>query len=248
MKACPVDDVLAGAGGPGAGFDAASPNEIAQALRTGVPADRVHYGNTVKSDRDIAEAYRLGIRDFATDSLEDVAAIAAHAPGTRVFCRLATTGSGALWGLTGSSAARRRRGAGAGEPPARHGLTPAGLSLHVGSQQMTEAWRDAFDAAGRRCSRLGSGASASTTSISAAGCPRWATWTATARRCDPPLDKIFAAIRDGHANGCGNSPRRPRTSSWSRAATWSPTTARSGRTYPADRAAARTGSGSTGST
>ena len=40
----------------------------------------MHYGNTVKSDRDIADAYRLGVRDFATDSLEDVAAIAGPRP------------------------------------------------------------------------------------------------------------------------------------------------------------------------
>src|SRR5690606_36995090 len=90
MKACPVEEVLARLAGRGAGFDAASPREIVRALATGVPARRVHYGNTVKSDRDIAQAYALGVRDFATDSMEDVAALAGHAPGSRVFCRLAT--------------------------------------------------------------------------------------------------------------------------------------------------------------
>src|SRR5882724_6133768 len=97
IKACPVNEVLAALAGKGAGFDAASPNEIAQALQTGVPAGKVHYGNTIKSDENIVDADRLGIRDFATDSMEDVTAIAAHAPGARVFCRLATTGEGALW-------------------------------------------------------------------------------------------------------------------------------------------------------
>ncbi|MEU4342403.1 hypothetical protein AB0H00_14220 [Nocardia sp. NPDC023852] len=100
MKACPVDEVLACLARQGCGVDAASPPEIAQALRTGVPAERIHYGNTIKSDSNIAEAYRLGIRDFATDSTEDVTAIAVHAPGSRVFCRLATSGDGALWGLS----------------------------------------------------------------------------------------------------------------------------------------------------
>ncbi|MEV7186934.1 type III PLP-dependent enzyme, partial [Kitasatospora sp. NPDC093102] len=92
MKACPVDEVLGHLAALGSGFDAASPQEIAQALRTGVPPGLIHYGNTIKSDRNIAEAHRLGVRDFATDSLEDVAAIAEHAPGARVFCRIATTG------------------------------------------------------------------------------------------------------------------------------------------------------------
>lgn len=80
MKACPVDEVLDLLARQGSGFDAASPQEISQVLRTGVPVDRIHYGNTVKSNRNIAEAFRLGARDFATDSLEDVAALAVHAP------------------------------------------------------------------------------------------------------------------------------------------------------------------------
>lgn len=108
MKACPVDEVLATLAQLGAGCDAASPHEIGQALRAGVPVGRIHYGNTVKSDRNIAEAYRLGVRDFATDSLADVAALAVHAPGARVFCRLATTGEGHSGASAGSSAARPR--------------------------------------------------------------------------------------------------------------------------------------------
>ncbi|MZE69954.1 type III PLP-dependent enzyme, partial [Streptomyces sp. SID5789] len=43
MKACPVDEVLAALARRGAGADAASPGEIEQALRAGVPAGRVHY-------------------------------------------------------------------------------------------------------------------------------------------------------------------------------------------------------------
>jgi ornithine decarboxylase len=98
VKSCPVDEVLACLAERDVGFDAASPNEIMQAIRTGVPISMVHYGNTVKSDWNIIQAYRFGIRDFATDSMEDVTAIAAYAPGSRIFCRLATSGDGALWG------------------------------------------------------------------------------------------------------------------------------------------------------
>lgn len=81
VKACPVDEVLTVLAHGGAGFDAASPQEIEQALRTGRSAHLIHYGNTVKSDREIAAAHRMGVRDFATDSVPDVRAIAAHAPG-----------------------------------------------------------------------------------------------------------------------------------------------------------------------
>ncbi|CAM5297165.1 ornithine decarboxylase OS=Streptomyces rochei OX=1928 GN=G3I25_32940 PE=3 SV=1 [Streptomyces rochei] len=93
-----------------------------QALRAGVPVERVHYGNTVKSDRDIAEAYRLGVRTFATDSVQDVAALAVHAPGARVFCRVATGGAGALWGLSDKfRPPARLRGAGPGTGPGSWG-------------------------------------------------------------------------------------------------------------------------------
>jgi len=146
MKACPVDEVLACLAERGSGFDAASPNEVAQALRTGVPADRIHYGNTIKSDRNIADAHRMGIRTFATDSLEDVAAIAAHAPGARVFCRLATSGAGALWGLSRKFGCSAADAVLVMEAARSAGLTPAGLSVHVGSQQMTsQAWQETFE-------------------------------------------------------------------------------------------------------
>ncbi|WP_457031732.1 type III PLP-dependent enzyme [Kitasatospora sp. P5_F3] len=198
LKACPVDEVLSQLAGQGAGFDAASPNEITQALRTGVPADRVHYGNTVKSDRGIAEAYRLGIRDFATDSLEDVAAIAAHAPGARVFCRLATSGDGALWGLS------RKFGCSAADAvlvltAARAaGLTPAGLSVHVGSQQMTtEAWQDAFEQLGEVLETLGRHGIRLDHVNLGGGLPALGYQDRHGRPLDPPLDKMFAVIREG---------------------------------------------------
>ncbi|MFB7917487.1 type III PLP-dependent enzyme [Streptomyces sp. NPDC056061] len=209
MKACPVDEVLGRLADRGSGFDAASPNEIRQALATGVPADRIHYGNTIKSDQNIAAAHRLGIRDFATDSLQDVAAIAAHAPGARVFCRLATAGDGALWGLS------RKFGCSGADvllvmDAARSaGLVPAGMSVHVGSQQMTsEAWQDTFDrladvitALDRRGIRLDH--------INlGGGLPALGYLDTRGRPLDPPVDKIFVVIREGmqHLGDVSGSP------------------------------------------
>ncbi|MFI9721879.1 type III PLP-dependent enzyme [Streptomyces sp. NPDC052396] len=198
LKACPVDEVIACLVRVGAGIDAASPREIRQALRAGAPAGRTHYGNTVKSDRDIAEAHRLGITDFATDNLEDVAAIAAHAPGARVFCRLATRGEGALWGL----------GEKFGCPPGQAvqvlltahdlGLTPAGLSVHVGSQQMTaDAWRAAFESLADVLTTLHHhGISLDHLNLGG-GLPALGYLDTQGTPLDPPLDKIFAVIREG---------------------------------------------------
>ncbi|WP_327675619.1 type III PLP-dependent enzyme [Kitasatospora sp. NBC_00458] len=198
MKACPVDEVLATLAARGAGFDAAGPQEIAQALRTGVPVERIHYGNTIKSDRQIAEAHRLGVRDFATDSLADLAAIAAHAPGARVFCRLATTGEGALWGLSRKFGCSPEDALRILEAARASGLTPAGLSVHVGSQQLTsEAWQNALDTlatvieeAGRHGIRLDH-------VNLGGGLPALGALDRSGRPLDPPLDKMFTVIREG---------------------------------------------------
>ncbi|MEV6976380.1 type III PLP-dependent enzyme [Kitasatospora sp. NPDC093806] len=198
MKACPVDEVLDCLAARGSGFDAAGPQEIVQALRTGVPADRIHYGNTIKSDRQIAEAYRLGVRDFATDSLADVAAIAEHAPGARVFCRLATSGEGALWGLSRKFGCSSEDAIRVLEAARAAGLVPAGLSVHVGSQQLTsEAWQHAVETlvsvveeANRR------GILLDHVNLGG-GLPALGVLDRRGRPLHPPLDKMFTVIREG---------------------------------------------------
>ncbi|MGY5046452.1 type III PLP-dependent enzyme [Streptomyces sp. 900105755] len=198
LKSCPVDEVLGCLADEGAGVDGASPRELEQALRAGVPAGRTHYGNTVKSDRDIAEAHRLGVRDFATDSIEDLAAIATHAPGARVFCRLATSGDGALWGLSnkfGCSPADAVRILTAARGM---GLTPSGLSVHVGSQQMTaDAWHNAVDCLADVLTVLGRRGIVLDHVNLGGGLPALGYLDRHGLPLEPPLDKIFAVIREG---------------------------------------------------
>ncbi|MFD4655593.1 type III PLP-dependent enzyme [Kitasatospora sp. NPDC058444] len=198
MKACPVDEVLDHLAALGSGFDAASPQEITQALRTGVPPELIHYGNTVKSDRNIAEAHRLGVRDFATDSLEDVAAIAEHAPGARVFCRIATTGEGALWGLSHKFGCSPEDALRVLTEARGAGLVPSGLSVHVGSQQMTaEAWGAAIDSLAAVLEALNWRGITPTRINLGGGLPALGVLDRGGRPLDPPLDKMFAVIREG---------------------------------------------------
>ncbi|MGW3959576.1 GNAT family N-acetyltransferase [Amycolatopsis sp. NPDC005003] len=196
VKACPHPPVLACLARVGAGFDAASPGEIELTLRHGaLPAD-VHYGNTVKSDADIAAAHALGITTFATDCTEDVRAIARHAPGAHVFCRVTTTGAGALWALDGKYGSDDA--VGVLTEARRLGLVPAGLSIHVGSQQMTaSAWRQALDrlvalvtslaARGIRLGHVNLGG----------GLPAHGYLSRAGTPLSPPTRQIFAAIRAG---------------------------------------------------
>lgn len=198
MKACPVEEVLACLADKGAGFDAASPNEILQAVKTGVPVDRIHYGNTIKSDQNIVDAYHLGVRDFATDSLEDVTAIAAHAPGARVFCRLATHGDGALWGLSRKFGCSEADAVLVMESARAAGLTPSGLSVHVGSQQMTaEAWQDTFESLADVVATLDRRGILLEHINLGGGLPALGYLDKRGMPLDPPMDKIFCAIRDG---------------------------------------------------
>ncbi|AEW99348.1 type III PLP-dependent enzyme [Streptantibioticus cattleyicolor] len=198
MKACPVDEVVSALARQGAGADAASPNEIAQAIAAGVPVADIHYGNTIKSDHNIAEAYRLGVRDFATDSVEDVTAVAAHAPGARVFCRLATSGHGALWGLTRKYGCAVPEAVRVLDTAREAGLTPAGLSVHVGSQQMTtEAWHDAVDLLAEAITALKRRGIRPDHVNLGGGLPALGYLDRRGRPLEPPLDKMFAVLREG---------------------------------------------------
>ncbi|MEV8125876.1 type III PLP-dependent enzyme [Streptomyces sp. NPDC085944] len=198
MKACPLDQVLTALARRGAGADAASPGEVEQALRAGTPVGRVHYGNTVKSDRNIAEAYRLGVRTFATDSVQDVAALAEHAPGARVFCRLATGGAGAVWGLSNKFGCPPGDAVRVLEEARDAGLVPAGLSVHVGSQQLTgEAWHAAAEDLGDVLRALGRRGIRVDHVNLGGGLPALGYRDRRGTPLDPPLDKIFAVIREG---------------------------------------------------
>ncbi|MFE7574201.1 GNAT family N-acetyltransferase [Streptomyces sp. NPDC057521] len=196
LKACPLPEVLTCLADRGAGFDAASPGEIRQALRTGVAPRQVHYGNTVKSDREIATAFHLGITTFATDCVEDVRAIARHAPGARVFCRVATSGHGALWGLT--SKCGTHDAVGVLEEARGLGLIPAGLSVHVGSQQMTvSGWEAAIDTLAATLSTLATRGIHLDHINLGGGLPAHGYLAADGNPLTPPTAEIFRSIRAG---------------------------------------------------
>lgn len=146
VKANPHPAVVARLVRAGARFDAASRAEIELCLAAGATPADISFGNTVKRAADIAWAHALGIEHFAADAEEELAKLAAHAPGARVCLRLMIEHSEADWPLT------RKFGC-APEEALRLigmawnlGLRPAGLSFHVGSQTRAAAmWRPALD-------------------------------------------------------------------------------------------------------
>ena len=150
VKANPAPEILSRLAALGCSFDVASPGEVAMALEAGADPSRISYGNTIKKEADIAGAFALGVRLFAFDSEAELAKIARAAPGSRVFCRILTTGEGADWPLSrkfGCAPAMARELL---TRAAAMGVEPWGVSFHVGSQQKSPAaWEAALaEAAG----------------------------------------------------------------------------------------------------
>jgi ornithine decarboxylase len=137
VKANPAAPVLQRLVKLASSFDAASYEEVAACLDAGARPEAISFGNTIKKVSAIRGAFERGVSLFAFDSSEELAKLAQHAPGSRVYCRILVANEGADWPLSrkfGTTVAQARElMLRAGEL----GLDPYGLSFHVGSQQTT---------------------------------------------------------------------------------------------------------------
>ena len=150
VKANPAPELLHLLAKLGSCFDCASVAEIEMGLAAGATADRISFGNTIKKERDIARAFKLGVRLFAVDSYEEVEKIARVAPGAKVFCRILCDGAGAEWPLSRKFGCEPEMAADVLEHAHRLGLAAYGVSFHVGSQQKNvHAWDGALASAPR---------------------------------------------------------------------------------------------------
>lgn len=147
VKANPAPEILQLLAGFGSHFDAASRAEIDACLAAGAEPQQITFGNTIKRANDIVYAHGLGITHFAADASEELEKIAAHAPGADICLRLLVEfETGADWplsrkfGCTGDKALMLMNRA------KELGLTPMGLSFHVGSQtREPEMWAETLD-------------------------------------------------------------------------------------------------------
>jgi ornithine decarboxylase len=140
VKANPAPEVISLLIALGSNFDVASRGEIELCLGLGADPARLSYGNTVKKERDIAAAYRRGVRLFTVDSQPELEKVLRTVTSGTVFVRIVTDGAGADWPLS------RKFGCTVSEAgpmllqAARAGLQTA-VSFHVGSQQRNpQAW------------------------------------------------------------------------------------------------------------
>lgn len=155
VKANPAIEVIDLLVAEGSAFDAAGVAEIDRCLSRGAAPETISYGNPIKKPRDIAHAYRRGVRTFVSDSAEDIRSIADHAPGSAVLVRIRTDPGrsampfGRKFGCSPDLAADLLRLA------HRLGLQARGVAFHTGSQQLDpDAWNAPIGHAASAFTRL----------------------------------------------------------------------------------------------
>src|SRR3974377_1829956 len=129
VKANPAPEILKLLAELGCGFDVAPIAEPHAARAAGATADRISYGNTIKKEREIAEAFKLGVTLFAVDCEAEVEQVASSAPGSRVICRIHCAGSGAEWPLSRKFGCEPDYAADVLELAHKKGLVPPGIPV-----------------------------------------------------------------------------------------------------------------------
>ena len=135
VKANPSEAIIKTLSDLGSCFDVASRYELDRVINLGVEPERISYGNTIKKEKDIQYAFQNGVSLFACDSLLELEKQARVAPGSSVFFRITTDGSGADWPLSKKFGGHPELILKLISKAASLGLNNRGVSFHVGSQQ-----------------------------------------------------------------------------------------------------------------
>ena len=150
VKANPNHKIINSLNCLGSYFDCASINEIKLCIRNNVNPRKISFGNTIKKEKDIREAYKLGIKIFAYDAKQELEKIAKHAPGAKVFCRIQVPNGGSQWPLSNKFGCNPESVENFIILSKKLKLDPAGISFHVGSQQKSkETWDKAIKLSSR---------------------------------------------------------------------------------------------------
>jgi ornithine decarboxylase len=151
VKANPAAPVLERLVALGSCFDAASAEEIDACFAAGATSAAISFGNTIKKVSAIQRAHAAGVSLYAFDSAEELEKLARHAPGSRVYCRIAVDNAGADWPLSRKFGTTIEHARALMLRAGDLGLDPYGLSFHVGSQQTQT---DSYEAAIGRVAML----------------------------------------------------------------------------------------------
>ena len=134
VKANPHPEVLKRLATLGSDFEISSLGELRLLRGLGVPGNRIISSNPVKSQDFIAEAHSAGVVHFAFDSTDEVDKIASVAPGAELSVRLTVPNAGSDWPLDRKFGVEKDDAASLLAYAGEKGLTPSGVTFHVGSQ------------------------------------------------------------------------------------------------------------------
>jgi ornithine decarboxylase len=118
----------------GAGFDVASAAEMKTVLDLGADPKKIIFANTIKSNEDIAYAYKRKVKFMTFDNEPELYKIAKHCPGARVLVRIKVNNVGSTVELSLKFGADPDQAIFLLKKAKSLGLKPAGVAFHVGSQ------------------------------------------------------------------------------------------------------------------
>lgn len=146
VKANPHKKVILLLNNLGSFFDCASISEIEKCISLNICPSKISFGNTIKKEEDIKNAYSKGIRLFAFDSKAELEKISRSAKKSKVFCRIQVPNKGSEWPLSKKFGCSPRIAEKLLLNAANKDLIPIGLSFHVGSQQkQIKSWQKAIE-------------------------------------------------------------------------------------------------------
>lgn len=129
----------------GANFEIASAAELDNVVAAGGDPRQVLYSNTVKPSSHIASTYQAGVRLFAADSMGEISKIAGCAAGAGVVVRVSVDDTHSRFPLSSKFGAPVEDAVAMLLAARDRGLTPAGITFHVGSQCVDPtAWAKAI--------------------------------------------------------------------------------------------------------
>ncbi len=131
------------------GYDVASIGEVQKLLKCGIDSSRMLFSNPVKIPGHIKSAYKLGIKDFAFDSVEEINKLAKYAPGSNVYLRILVSDYGSKFPLSKKFGVDPNHATTYASMAIEKGLNFVGITFHVGSQSESPvAWKSALEVAG----------------------------------------------------------------------------------------------------
>lgn len=134
IKANPHPEVIKTFLKLGSHFDVASANEMNLVLSLGASPQKIIFANTIKSIEDIRLAYKRRVMLMTFDNEPELYKIAKHAPGTQVLVRIKVDNIGSMVELSLKFGADPEQAVFLLRKAKALGLSPQGISFHVGSQ------------------------------------------------------------------------------------------------------------------